>query len=170
MARVRHDDLTAHDGLAVALRWLRHRRRLTQPALREAVTAAGGSISLIYIQQLEAGRKRPSPRMLDLLLAALGSDRDELRTVLADTTDAPTPARDRGWRPSRRDPLASPAGAAWSDEVLVTHAMAPAPEPPLAELARLAEDLDPESLDDLLRTARRLAGRPRGDTEDDPPE
>ncbi|HWH13449.1 MAG TPA: helix-turn-helix transcriptional regulator [Miltoncostaeaceae bacterium] len=169
MARVAHDELSADPGLARALRWLRHRRRMTQGRLREAVEAAGGRISVIHIQQLEAGRRRPSPEMLDRLLAALASDRDELGAVLAETAAAPAPERSSGWRPRRRD---SDGGATWSDAVEPAGpsasstervlAAVPDHDPELRELLRIYRRLRAGDRRALLARARELADRPRG--------
>lgn len=170
MARVRHDELTGHESLAVALRWLRHRRRLTQAELRARVQEAGGEISVIYIQQLEAGRKRPSPQMLDRILRALEADRDQLREVLAGEAAeaAAPPVRGEGWRPSARDPLAD---SSWSGEVLLASAApgaapAAAPADPALEaltneLRDLAAGMSPTTRHELLLAARRLAARRR---------
>jgi transcriptional regulator with XRE-family HTH domain len=171
VARVAHDELSGHPSLAVALRWLRHRRRMTQGGLREAVAAAGGRISLIYIQQLEAGRRRPSPAMLERLLGALASDREELARLLEEAAGVAAPARTHGWRPSRRDPVdPSAAGGIWSDEVRAASADGPSAsnavedrtlpgDQVLVELTELAAGLDASGRRELLRAARRLAAR-----------
>jgi transcriptional regulator with XRE-family HTH domain len=131
---------------ARALRWLRHRARLTQGEVRDAVIAGGGAISVIYIQQLEAGRKQPSPAMLDALLAALGSDRGELAEVceLDRAHDAPS----GGWQPGRHDPVRATVAqamaerATWSDEVVADAMPSPAADAPPPLAGGLAELTD----------------------------
>lgn len=181
MAPVRHDPLAQRPGIDRALRWLRHRRRLTQAELREAVVAGGQGLSVIYIQQLEAGRKRPSPAMLDALLVALSSTREEL-TRLCDTEPwQVTPPG--GWRPSRHDPVraADPASrteGTWSDAVALAGAppdgaaaggahrgdasAAEGLEAELAELAGIYRSLTPAERHELLEAARHAGPRPGG--------
>jgi transcriptional regulator with XRE-family HTH domain len=61
-----------------ALRWLRHRAKLTQSETVERVRDAGGQMSDIYYSQCERGVKAPSEHLLDKILAALQSDTKEL--------------------------------------------------------------------------------------------
>lgn len=168
MPPVRRDELARHPGLARALRWLRHRRRLTQGELRDAVIAGGGTVSVIYIQQLEAGAKRPSPAMLDALLAALGSGRDELAGLLAhEPWDAAPPSAYRPRRDAPKPAIPSAIrGTAWSDPVARGEAFAGPPAPArraaadalagqLAELEDHFANLSPEARETLLGQARR---------------
>jgi transcriptional regulator with XRE-family HTH domain len=75
-------------GLGEALAWLRDRARLTQ---RAAAESAG--VSRIYLQKLEAGERSPSLDRLEALLAAVGSDREELEGLLAARPWANAPSR-----------------------------------------------------------------------------
>jgi transcriptional regulator with XRE-family HTH domain len=68
--------------LKFALRWLRHRLRLTQSEVAEGVRNQGGAVSLRHYQELEAGKKYPSPELRTQILRALGSDDDELHGLL----------------------------------------------------------------------------------------
>src|SRR5262245_29278178 len=68
--------------LKLALRWLRHRLRITQGEVAAAVRRQGGTLSLRHYQELEGGQKFPSPELRLQVLRALGSDDDELRGLL----------------------------------------------------------------------------------------
>ena len=73
-----------HPELGQALRWLRHRSKLTQGEVTERVRARGASLSNIYYSQCERGadNKYPSPELLDHLLEVLGCDREMLAGLL----------------------------------------------------------------------------------------
>lgn len=117
--------------LRYALRWLRHRLRLTQGEVAEAVRNQGGAVSLRHYQEVEAGKKHPSPELRTQILRALGSDDDELHGLLQ---TRPWAARPLGrYYPSRVLPRpdayvaagrraleALPGDATWSSPVAST--------------------------------------------------
>lgn len=111
-------------GLAHALRHLRERAGLTQREVAERVTASGGRLSAVYYQQLESGRRFPSPRMRARLLAALGADETTLSRLLAERPWAAAAQAVRGTAVTGAVP--APAPVAWAD------AIAPRPAPPAA--------------------------------------
>ncbi len=168
MPPVRRDELARDPGLARALRWLRHRARLTQGELRDTVIAGGGTVSVIYVQQLEAGAKRPSPAMLATLLAALGSSRDELAGLLAhEPWDAAPPSAYRPRRDAPKPAVPSAIRAAgWSDPVLgdaPSPSVRPAADDALSgQLAELEDhfvNLSPAARESLLAEARAARSR-----------
>jgi transcriptional regulator with XRE-family HTH domain len=141
--------------LGEALAWLRDRARLTQ---RGAAAAAG--VSRIYLQKLEAGERHPSHAKLHDLLAALGSDRDELEALLASRPWAAAPphppvrARVRA-RPEDyvRAAEAALAPAQWSSPIAAPPSPVTAGE--LAELRDHFLNLSPSDQRALLEEARR---------------
>jgi hypothetical protein len=160
--------------LRLALRWLRHRLRLSQGEVAEAVRRQGGALSLRHYQDLEGGQKHPSPILREQILRALGSDEDELRGLLEARPWAEQP---RGhYHPSRVLPRpdayvaagrraleALPEGETWSSPVVALAEPPPAfvdmsdQDPLLAELAHLLPRLDPAARQQVLALARRLA-------------
>ena len=105
--------------LGQALAWLRDRARLTQ---RAAAEAAG--VSRIYLQKLEGGERSPSLETLEGLLAALGSDRDELEALLVSRPWRSAPPRPRVRSRARARPQdyvraaeAALATAQWSSPI-----------------------------------------------------
>jgi transcriptional regulator with XRE-family HTH domain len=141
--------------LGEALAWLRDRARLTQ---RAAAAVAG--VSRIYLQKLEAGERSPSLHRLDSLLAALGSDRDELDALLASRPWAQAPPR----RPVRARVRARPEEYVRAAEAALAPAMwsSPIEAPPqpvtAGELAELRDhflNLSPRDQQALLEEARR---------------
>jgi transcriptional regulator with XRE-family HTH domain len=150
---------TLEPGLAPALRYLRLRAQLTQQAVCDAVRASGGEISVIYLSMLERGQRNPSPQMLDRLLAALDSDRDELTQLhqqqpwaSARMIAASSAPRMRPQPPSRP---ASTTAAPWSSDVTV--APPTASSKALNELAELWPRIPQSCQRELVRLARRYA-------------
>lgn len=149
--------------LGDALAWLRDRARLTQRA-----AAAAGGVSRIYLQKLEAGERAPSLDTLDALLAALGSNRDELEGLLAARPWAARPPRPpvRSRAPARPEEYVRAAeqalaAGAWSTPIAVD-AAPPDYSSVAGELAELRDhyvNLPPESRRALLEEARRLRYR-----------
>jgi transcriptional regulator with XRE-family HTH domain len=153
-------DVYRREGLGDALAWLRDRARLTQ---RAAAQAAG--LSRIYLQKLEGGERSPSSARLDALLAALGSNRDELEGLLAARpwAAAPTRAAVRSRAPARpqeyvRAAEAALASAPWSSPVQLEPA-APAIAGELAELRDHYLNLPRDEQQALLEEARRRRHR-----------
>jgi transcriptional regulator with XRE-family HTH domain len=76
-----------------ALRHLREQRGLTRGEVVELVADGGGTLSEVYLAQVEAGDKRPSEEKLDVILDALGSSRpafeDALQVQPWNSTPAP---------------------------------------------------------------------------------
>jgi transcriptional regulator with XRE-family HTH domain len=164
--------------LKYALRWLRHRLRLTQTEVAEGVRHQGGAVSVRHYQELEAGTKHPSPDLRTLILRVLGSDDDELHGLLQTRPWAERPLG--RYYPSRVLPRpdvyvaagrraleALPADAPWSSPVLrdVTAASADqaaletnATRAILAELEVLLPLLSSDAQRQVLRHTRRLAG------------
>jgi transcriptional regulator with XRE-family HTH domain len=147
--------------LGEALAWLRDRARLTQ---RAAAESAG--VSRIYLQKLEGGERSPSLEALEGLLAALGSDRDELEALLASRpwTSAPRrpPVRSRARaRPEDyvRAAEAALAPAQWSSPI--EHASSPVTAGELAELRDHFLNLPRRDQQALLDDARRRRYRRR---------
>lgn len=66
-------------GTAIA--FLRKRAGLTQGQLAERVSAGGGSLSAVYLSQIERGARTPSAPMLQTILDQVGSDEAELGQV-----------------------------------------------------------------------------------------
>jgi transcriptional regulator with XRE-family HTH domain len=141
--------------LGSALAWLRDRARLTQRAAAEAAR-----VSRIYLQKLEGGERSPSLDTLDALLAALGSDSDELEALLASRPWAAAPRRPvvRSRARARPEDYARAAEAAlapaqWSSPI------AAAPSPVITgELAELRDhflNLPRRDQEALLEEARR---------------
>jgi transcriptional regulator with XRE-family HTH domain len=156
--------------LKYALRWLRHRLRLTQSEVADAVKNLGGTLSLRHYQELEGGQKHPSPDLRLQLLRALGSDEDEMHGLLETRPWAERPLG--RYHPSRVLPRpdeyvaagrraleALPDGATWSSSVAFeggngeTSAI-------LAELGVLVPQLPPQAQRAVLDLARRLAPSP----------
>lgn len=75
-------DKFEHPALAPALAWLRTRVRLTQEQVAERAQDRGDSLSAVYYRFCEQGKRSPSSSMLDTMLTALGSDRQELEGLL----------------------------------------------------------------------------------------
>jgi transcriptional regulator with XRE-family HTH domain len=168
--------------LKYALRWLRHRLRLTQTEVAEGVRQQGGAVSLRHYQELEAGAKHPSPDLRTLILRVLGSDDDELHGLLQTRPWAERPLG--RYYPSRVLPRpdvyvaagrraleALPGDAIWSSPIAATPLRnvidateddaAPrinATRAILAELDVLLPLLSPDAQSAVLDLARRLAG------------
>jgi transcriptional regulator with XRE-family HTH domain len=148
----------AEPRLADALRYLRLRAQLTQEAVCDVVRTSGGEISAIYLSMLERGERNPSPEMLDRLLTALGSERDELARLYRQqpwsrnrSLGASSVPRIRG----RPRSAAAPIAASWSDNVAVA---APVSEDgSLRELAELWPAIAASRQRELIRLARRYA-------------
>jgi transcriptional regulator with XRE-family HTH domain len=147
--------------LGEALAWLRDRARLTQ---RAAAEFAG--VSRIYLQKLEGGERSPSLEVLEGLLAALGSDRDELEALLASRpwTSAPRrpPVRSRARaRPEEyvRAAEAALAPVQWSSPI--EDASSPVTAGELAELRDHFLNLARQDQQALLDDARRRRYRRR---------
>jgi transcriptional regulator with XRE-family HTH domain len=104
--------------LGHALRYLRLRAQLTQQAVCDVVRTSGGEISVIYLSMLERGQRNPSPVMLDRLLAALQSDRDELTRLCEQQPWATVPAARISSTPRMRPQAAPSSAATWSDSVV----------------------------------------------------
>ena len=164
--------------LKLALRWLRHRLRLSQGEVAEAVRRQGGALSLRHYQDVEGGQKHPSPVLRTQILRALGSDEDELRGLLEARPWAEQPLG--RYHPSRVLPRpdayvaagrraleALPQGETWSSPVTAlseppaAYAAPPAPDPVLTELTRLLPRLGADARQQVLDLARRLAGDTR---------
>lgn len=142
--------------LSEALRWLRLRSQLTQHQVCERVRQSGGEISGIYLSMLERGQRNPSPAKLDLLLAALGSDRAELRRLYEAEPWAasPPPRGPSAPRIRRRQPHAAAQRETWSSPVSAPPT--PADEQ-LADLVSIWPRLSPGEREELLRRARQHA-------------
>jgi transcriptional regulator with XRE-family HTH domain len=82
MARSRERDFTQPE-LGQALAWLRARQYLTQQEVVAAVNQGPESLSSVYYQMLETGKRQPSAEKLDAVLQALSSDRSELEGLVA---------------------------------------------------------------------------------------
>jgi transcriptional regulator with XRE-family HTH domain len=121
-------------GLAHGLRALRLRAGLSQEELAARVRAGGAGLSRTYYQQIESGRRFPSPRLRAAILAAMGADDAAL---CAASGPAPAP-------PTR---FSAPVGRA-----------APAPPVDRVPPPRSTGERD---LDDLLAAARALGPQDR---------
>lgn len=132
--------------LARALRALRLRAGLSQEQVSERVRAGGEGLSRTYYQQIESGRRHPSPDVRAAILAVLGA------------TDEDLPGAARAPVPARGAPRVRTSGP-------VVHAAAapagPRQGPPgdLAELRDIARGLHPDDLGLLVDIARTLARR-----------
>lgn len=151
--------------LSLALRWLRHRRHLTQREVAAEAARLGRPFSAVYYQQAEAGARRPGPAKLAAMLAALGSDERELDGLLAHRPWAGIPDPAPGYRVSKHTPKPAdyvaaareslaprPDGATWSSPVREA-----APAPIAGEVAELADHyvhLPRAAQEDLLARAR----------------
>jgi transcriptional regulator with XRE-family HTH domain len=154
--------MVEHPELGRALAWLRARVRLTQREVVQRVQGRGETLSEVYYQALETGKRRPRPQKLDAILAALGSDQDELEGLLAWTPwehAPPTRARIRTDTPKPAAYLAAAedalGGGVWSSEVEV--AEAPVDARRRGELAELIDhymNLSPTDRERLLEQAR----------------
>lgn len=72
-------DRYEHPELPSALRYLRTRASLSRA---EVVKRADGQLSAVYLAQCESGTRTPSKAKLDVMLAALGSNRAEFEALL----------------------------------------------------------------------------------------
>jgi transcriptional regulator with XRE-family HTH domain len=145
-------------GLAPALRYLRLRAQVTQRAVCDAVRASGGEISVIYLSMLERGQRNPSPQMLDRLLEALGSDRDELSRLHQQQPWASARMIATSSAPRMRPPPPAPpasSSAPWSTDVAL--ATPTASIGALNELVELWPRLPRSYQRELVRLARRHA-------------
>lgn len=115
--------------MSQALRHLRTRAGLTQAGVAEQVRAGGGRLSAVYYQQLETGKRFPSPPLRATILAALSSDGAELTALLAQ----------RPWE--AQAPGAGPSSAS---------------DPVSADLVALIAQLKPEGRARLRDVARAL--------------
>lgn len=143
--------------LGEALAWLRDRARLTQ---RAAAEAAG--LSRIYLQKLEAGERSPSLDSVDALLAAFGSDRNELEALLASRPWGAAPTRRvvRSRARARPEEYIRAAETAlapeqWSSPVATVPASPPVTVGELAELRDHFLNLPRTDQEALLAEARR---------------
>jgi transcriptional regulator with XRE-family HTH domain len=154
--------------LKYALRWLRHRLRLTQGEVAEGVRAQGGTLSLRHYQEVEGGQKHPSPDLRTQILRTLGSDEVELRGLLETRPWAERPLG--RYYPSRILPRADAYMAAgrralesiapdatWSSSVAVSHTGNAQSAAIVAELDVLLPLLSPAAQRQVLDLARRLA-------------
>lgn len=82
MPRSRERELSQPE-IGLALSWLRARSYLTQKEVVAATAAAGETISEVYYQMIETGKRKPSAPKLAAIVQALGSDRDELEGLVA---------------------------------------------------------------------------------------
>jgi len=146
-----------HPELPVALDWLRHRANLTQGQVAKRVQEAGHSLSEVYYRQCESGLKTPSNPTLASILAAVGSDFDELDGLLThapwDAISEPQQGRSEGYRLRQSTPkpaLYSPPVTAVMKSLASTpnalgDRMPPRPDTPLVanlisgEIAELAD-------------------------------
>jgi transcriptional regulator with XRE-family HTH domain len=149
-------------ALGRALAWLRARMRLTQREVVERVQRRGETLSEVYYQALETGKRRPRLPKLDAILAALGSDRAELEGLLASAPwrhTPPTRARIRADTPKPAVYLAAAedalAGGVWSSEVELGTLSDVRGRGELAELVDHYVNLPPADRELLLEQARR---------------
>jgi transcriptional regulator with XRE-family HTH domain len=151
-----------HPELGRALAWLRARVRLTQREVVERVQRQGDTLSEVYYQALETGKRRPRLPKLEAILSALGSNHEELEGLLASAPwdhTPPTRARIRADTPKPAAYLAAAEAAladgVWSSEVEV--AEAPIDARRRGELAELIDhylNLSPADRERLLEQAR----------------
>ena len=89
-------DRYEHPELPAALRYLRTRAGLSRA---QVVAGAGGQLSAVYLAQCEADppRRTPSKAKLDVMLAALGSNRAEFEALLAERPWARRVAEGTEW-------------------------------------------------------------------------
>lgn|GEM_PF-4190261 len=73
-------DRYEHPELGVALRYLRTRAGLSRT---QVAARAQGGLSAVYLAQCESAARTPSKAKLDVMLAALGSNRAEFEALLA---------------------------------------------------------------------------------------
>jgi len=78
-----------HPRLPQTLHFLRMRARLTQEETSEEVRKLEGQLSATWLSRLERGKEQPSERLVDLLLAVFGSNRDELYELLEHESEEP---------------------------------------------------------------------------------
>jgi hypothetical protein len=153
--------------LARALAWLRARVRLTQRQVDERVREQQGArppaeretLSEVFYQALETGKRKPRLAKLEAILAALGSDRAELEGLVASRPwehEPPTRARIRAHTPKPAAYLAAAgdalAGGVWSSPVAL--AAEPEERGQLAELVEHFHNLRPSDRAALLAEAR----------------
>lgn len=65
-----------------ALAHLRRQAGITQAGVVERVRDNGGKLSVVYYQQIEAGKRFPSSPLRERILAALGADDTQLEHLL----------------------------------------------------------------------------------------
>lgn len=99
-----------HPALGPSIRYLRRRARMSQKDLRTAVGAHGGSLGQAWLSRIERGKAEPSERMVDQILAALGSDRYELSRLIEQPIEDLEVAEE--------DPLGSSVASTWSAPVV----------------------------------------------------
>lgn len=136
--------------LARGLRALRLREGLSQEDLAARVRAAGDGLSRTYYQQIESGRRNPSPDLRRAILRALDADDDALRGAIA---QAPPPTLAARGPVVRAAPASDPAAPAPE-----TAGKAEATET-LRELRDVARTLDADDVRLLVEHARFLAAR-----------
>lgn len=107
----------SHPALGPAIRFLRRRARMSQQDLRSAVKQKGGKLGQAWLSRIETGKVEPSERLVDQILAALGSDRYELSQLLE------MPVEDL--EAAAEDPQGSSVSSTWSAPVAAAAAMAP---------------------------------------------
>ena len=92
-------DRYEHPELPAALRYLRTRAGLSRA---QVVARADGGLSAVYLAQCEAdpstaSARTPSKAKLDVMLAALGSNRAEFEALLTERPWAPRVAEGSEW-------------------------------------------------------------------------
>jgi transcriptional regulator with XRE-family HTH domain len=170
-------DSFSHPELGSALAWLRARARLTQSEVvervfeqqRERPHAERETLSTVYYQLLETGKRTPRTPKLAALLAALGSDQAELQGLLAAQPWRHVPTskariskhtpRPAAYAAAAEEAL---AGGVWSSPIVGSPtSFAPDGEQPrtrgeLSELVDHFENLSQRDRSALLAQARRL--------------
>jgi transcriptional regulator with XRE-family HTH domain len=85
-------DRYEHPELPAALRFLRTRAGLSRA---QVAARADGQLSAVYLAQCESGARTPSKAKLDVMLAALGSNRAEFEALLTARVEEGTEWDDR---------------------------------------------------------------------------
>ena len=161
-------DSFSHPELGPALAWLRARARLTQAEVVERVLqqqrtrppSERETLSVVYYQLLETGKRTPRVPKLTAVLAALGSDQAELDGLLAAPPWRHVPTSNA--RISKHTPRPAAyaiaaeqalAGGVWSSSIAASPTQA---RGELSELIDHFENLSQRDRRTLLAKARRL--------------